>query len=222
MTRQRAALLAGAGVCLLVVAIFGLLVTQDRSPLDSLDHSGKSGEDWADDHATLIQFLRLVEAAFATIGMIIWAGLVAAILLSRRRVRAAAFTVLVMVTTSLTTTALKIWLARGRPDWQDHVDLLSSKSFPSGHASSIAAFVGVLLVLIWGLMGNRTVRWPATVFLLVLWFIVCLDRVLLGRHFPSDVVAGSLLGVAVVLIGWAVLDPVSQTRTSDQLVASGR
>ena len=222
MTRQRAALLAGAGVCLLVVAIFGLLVTQDRSPLDSLDQWGKSGEDWADDHATLIQFLRLVEAAFATIGMIIWAGLVAAILLSRRRVRAAAFTVLVMVATSLTTTALKIWLARGRPDWQDHVDLLSSKSFPSGHASSIAALVGVLLVLVWGLVRNRAVRWPATVFLLVLWFIVCLDRVLLGRHFPSDVVAGSLLGVAVVLIGCAVLDPVSKRRASDQFVASGR
>jgi membrane-associated phospholipid phosphatase len=222
MTRRRAALLAGAGVCLLAVSIFVFLVMQDRSPLDSLDQSGKSGEDWADDHATLIQFLRLVEAVFGTIGMIICAGLLAAILLSRRRVRAAAFTVLVMVATSLTTTALKIWLARGRPDWQDHVDLLSSKSFPSGHASSIAALVGVLLVLVWGLMGNRTVRWPATVFLLVLWFIVCLDRVLLGRHFPSDVVAGSLLGVAVVLIGWAVFDPVSEGRSSDQLVASGR
>jgi membrane-associated phospholipid phosphatase len=36
---------------------------------------------------------------------------------------------------------------------------------------------------------------------------VCLDRVLLGRHYPSDVVAGSVLGVSMVLLGIAVFDP---------------
>ena len=39
------------------------------------------------------------------------------------------------------------------------------------------------------------------------WVAVCLDRVLLGRHYPSDVVAGSVLGVSMVLLGIAVFDP---------------
>ena len=65
---------------------------------------------------------------------------------SRRRYRAAAFAVAVMVTTSLATTGIKLWLGRGRPEWQDAVDLLTTKSFPSGHASSSAALAGILVV----------------------------------------------------------------------------
>ena len=41
----------------------------------------------------------------------------------------------------------------------------------------------------------------------VLWAIVCLDRVLLGRHFPTDVIAGTMLGVGMVLIWMVVIDP---------------
>ena len=39
------------------------------------------------------------------------------------------------------------------------------------------------------------------------WLVVCLDRVLLGRHYPSDVVAGTLLGAGMVLLGLVLLDP---------------
>ena len=40
-----------------------------------------------------------------------------------------------------------------------------------------------------------------------MWVAVCLDRVLLGRHYPTDVVAGSFLGVAVLLLGDRRLRP---------------
>src|SRR5215216_6094211 len=73
MTRSRAgALLACSLGCLAVVAVFGTLVTQDRSPLDMFDRWGRRAEDWADDHAALVAMLRVVEVAFATVGMIIW------------------------------------------------------------------------------------------------------------------------------------------------------
>jgi membrane-associated phospholipid phosphatase len=50
-------------------------------------------------------------------------------------------------------------------------------------------------------------RWSVTFVAVVIWIGVCLDRVLLGRHYPTDVVAGSFLGVAVLLLGIAVFDP---------------
>jgi membrane-associated phospholipid phosphatase len=67
-----------------------------------------------------------------------------------------------MIATSLATTAMKIWLGRGRPDWQDSVDLLTSKSFPSGHASSSAALAGILVFLAWSFLRHQAARWAVT------------------------------------------------------------
>jgi membrane-associated phospholipid phosphatase len=219
-SRQHISTLGVAAVCLLLVALLAWMVTRDRSPLDSIDQWGKSAENFSDNHAHLVSFLRLVEVSFATIGMILWTSVVVIVMLNRRRFRAAAWVVVVMVTTSLITTLLKGLLARGRPDWQDQTDLIASKSFPSGHASSTAALAGILIVLVWsGLRHSR--RWVAIVLVVATWLLVCLDRVLLGRHYPTDVVAGTALGVAVMLIGLAVSDPVSGRRSSDVLVTRG-
>jgi membrane-associated phospholipid phosphatase len=206
--------LSSAVVCLVVVAAFGLIVTQDRSPLDSFDHMGMRAEGWADDHATLIKVLRVIELAFATIGMATWTTLIALGLLVRRRLRAAAFVVVVMLGTSLLTTAVKLTLGRSRPEWQDSVDSLTSKSFPSGHASSSAALAGVVILLAWGMLRHSVLRTTLTCLAVAMWLVVCLDRVLLGRHFPSDVVAGSFLGVAVLLIALVTFDPLSHRRPS--------
>jgi membrane-associated phospholipid phosphatase len=221
-SRQRLALLGGAAACLMVVAVLAWMVTRDRSPFDSIDQWGRAAEDVSDNHATLVAFLHMVELAFATIGMTIWTGIVTVVLLSSRRFRATAWVVVVMVTTSLTTTLLKGVLARGRPDWQDHTDLLSSKSFPSGHASSTAALAGILILLVWTRGGHSARRWAATTLVVAVWLLVCLDRVLLGRHYPTDVVAGSALGVAAMLMGLAVFDPISVRRPRDELVTSTR
>lgn len=206
--------LSCAVACLIVVAAFGLLVTQDRSPFDSFDHVGMRAEGWADGHAGVITVARVVEAMFATLGMAIWTTLIALVLLVRRRFRAAAFVVVVMVATSLLTTAIKLALGRARPEWQDTVDTLTSKSFPSGHASSSAALAGVVLILVWGLLSHGILRTVVTYLALGTWLVVCLDRVLLGRHFPTDVVAGSFLGVAVVLVTLVLFDPLSHRRPS--------
>ena len=143
MTRPRAvALLAWSLACLAVVAMFGLMVTQDRSPFDGFDRWGRQAEGWADNHARWSPCSAFIEVGFATFGMIIWTTLVVVAVASRRRYRAAAFAIAVMVAASLATTGIKLWLGRGRPEWQDSVHLLTSKSFPSGHASSSAALAG--------------------------------------------------------------------------------
>jgi len=204
---RRVRLVVAALIGLAIVAVFGLVVVQDRSPLDAFDRWGRQAEDWADNHAALVTVLRFVEVSFATVGMIVWTTLVAIAVLSRRRYRAAAFAIAVMIATSLATTAIKIALGRGRPEWQDATDLLSSKSFPSGHASSSAALAGILIVLAWSFLRRPAARWTVTVLAVGMWLAVCFDRVLLGRHYPSDVVAGSILGVSMVLLGIAVFDP---------------
>lgn len=211
-TSRRVALVGLALTSLALVVVLGVMVTHDRAPLDAVDRWGRTAEDWADDHDVLVTALRLVEVAFATIGMIIWTTLLVVALAGRRRYRAAAFATVAMITASLATTGMKLGLGRDRPEWQDKIDLLDTHSFPSGHASSSAALAGVLVFLAWSLLSGRRVRWAVTVLAVLVWLVVCLDRVLLGRHFPTDVVAGTFLGIAVVLLGIVVFDPARVRR----------
>jgi membrane-associated phospholipid phosphatase len=106
------------------------------------------------------------------------------------------------------------------------VDVLTSKSFPSGHASSSAALAGILVLLTWSFLRQPRLRWAITVVAVTVWVAVCLDRVLLGRHYPSDVVAGTFLGVAVLLVGIVVFDPARvrprDGRPSPGVDSSGR
>lgn len=60
-------------------------------------------------------------------------------------------------------------------------------SFPSGHAAGSFAFAGFV--------AARSPRWSPLVFL---WAVVVgLSRCVLGVHYPSDVLAGGLLGAVV-------------------------
>ena len=194
--------------------------------MDGFDRWGRNAEDWADDDGALVTVLRVIEVGFATFGMIAWTTLVVLAVASRRRYRAAAFAIAVMVATSLATTGIKLSLRRDRPDWQDATDFLTTHSYPSGHASSSAALAGILGFLAWSLLRAGWARWVVIAVAVLTWLTVCLDRVLLGRHFPTDVVAGSFLGVGILLVGIALFDPARvrphDGRPSRGLDSSGR
>lgn len=204
----RARCLTGAAVCAALFAVLAyVVVANDRSPLDGIDRWGKGLEDWADDHDLLVTVLRWIEIAFATLGMTILTVLLAIWLFVRRHPWSAVLAVVVMSVTALATTGLKLWLGRERPVWQDAVGTHATHSFPSGHASSTAAFAGILITLAIVFIRRPGLRQAAVVAAVVWWLGVCADRLLLGRHFPTDVAAGSLLGVTVLLLALAFIDP---------------
>lgn len=64
-------------------------------------------------------------------------------------------------------------------------------SFPSDHATLLAAVAASLL-------GSAATR-RLGILLGVMWFPMAWARVYLGVHFPSDVVGGAILGIAVAL-----------------------
>ena len=85
---------------------------------------------------------------------------------------------------------LKRWMARPRPcategsGLQPLVPALDCFSFPSGHTLHAVAFTVVVL-------GH----YPGLAWLLVPFTaLVALSRVVLGLHYPSDVLAGAALG----------------------------
>lgn len=143
--------------------------------------------------------------------------LAAALLLAKNHRRAAIWTALTMGATTLADRSLKLVVDRDRPHWDDPIQVLTSPSFPSGHSCGIAAAAGIGIVLAMMFIRRRALRRLVYTGSLAIALIVGADRIFLGVHYLSDVIAGYLLGAAVVLIAMIVFTPQSRTiaRTGD-------
>lgn len=208
LDRPRLITLAWAGLCLVLFAVLTPLHLQGWAPLAEFDESGRMATTWATENGELGTALRVVEEAFDTLALAIYTAIMAVALLLKRHRRAAIFAVGVMLATALATTLLKVTVGRDRPDWQNTAAILESASYPSGHASGTAAFAGVSIVLVSMLVRRAIVRRAVGSLAVLLVAVVAADRLLLGRHYPSDVIGGTLLGVFFVLLGLALYTPL--------------
>ncbi len=187
-----------------LVAMIGLAVSGTTSP-GGVDASSASFRDWAAGHAWTQPPLLLVEWAFDKHTLMYWTFGLAAFLLLRRQVLEAVLTVAVMWTTLEVTGWAKALFGRDRPEWQNLQSFHESGSFPSAHASGTAALMGLVLVFVVLRSRQATARRWGAVLAGTTVLAVCLDRLLLGRHYPSDLAAGVLLGGGVVLLAVALL-----------------
>ncbi|WP_034609566.1 phosphatase PAP2 family protein [Cellulomonas sp. URHD0024] len=96
---------------------------------------------------------------------------------------------------------------RARPAVEDALEHAPGSSFPSGHATNAAAAALTTTIVLWPLLGTRG-RFAVVVVGGTVTLLTAADRVFLGVHHPSDVVAGILLGTAMVgasslgYLGW--------------------
>ena len=95
----------------------------------------------------------------------------------------------------------KLLVQRVRPIVDQPLSHSPGYSFPSGHALNIALASSVMVVLLWPLLG-RTGRLIAVGLAILAVLAVGSDRILLGVHFPSDVIAGWLLGLGITVTSW--------------------
>jgi membrane-associated phospholipid phosphatase len=102
------------------------------------------------------------------------------------------------------------------------VELLGSKSFPSGHsASAFALFLSVAM-----LTGSR----PLKIICLIMAVLVAYSRVYLSQHFLCDIYAGSVIGVSCAVViywfmskrekHWYDLSPFSLSRSKRENIIS--
>lgn len=115
------------------------------------------------------------------------AFLLVAWLVYRRRRRDAVFAALAVGGAAALMTILKSIFQRVRPTLWVPVAPEASYSFPSGHATLNSALATTVVLLLW----RTRWRWPALVLGIVWVAAICLTRVYLGVHFPSDVTAGT-------------------------------
>jgi undecaprenyl-diphosphatase len=91
----------------------------------------------------------------------------------------------------------KHWIFRDRPDLEAHLVVVKTSSFPSGHANSSMIFYVMLALVL-----ARGTKWrnPAVGGAIALSLLIGLSRVMLGVHWPSDVIGGWAFGLLWLLL----------------------
>lgn len=121
----------------------------------------------------------------------------ALLLLVRHEWRGALLLVAITASGRLLASLQKDWTARIRPEDHHHLVEAQSYAFPSGHAAN-AALVWLSLALIL----PRTARGRAYAVWAAVWLALAVgaSRVVLGVHWPSDVIAGWSFGLFWTLL----------------------
>ena len=91
---------------------------------------------------------------------------------------------------------LKSSFDRPRPQLFEWLTEPSSSSFPSGHAMSSAIVYFTVAYLIARLEKRRWMRAMTIISSLLLVLLISVSRLYLGVHYPSDVLAGMIIGLA--------------------------
>jgi undecaprenyl-diphosphatase len=169
----------------------GWLRTVDHAVADSLN-SLMGGQEWL---VLVMRVLGRVSEPWV-LRAVALAGVI--VLWRRGQRRVALWLAVTMAAGGLLGVALKLVVARARPEFDSPIALASGYSFPSGHALNAMVFGGCLLVLLHPRLSGaaRGWLWLGTVAGVLL---VGFDRISLGVHYLTDVVAGYVVGAATVL-----------------------
>jgi undecaprenyl-diphosphatase len=202
---QRHPALLAAAAALLMLAGFGLLAEEvtegdfqafDRAAILALREAGNPadplGPPWLEEAARDVTAL----GSFSVLGLLV--AIIAGYLILAGRKRLGALIIASAAGAATLSTLLKIVFDLPRPEATGLTRVFTA-SFPSGHATASAAVfltIGALLAL---RAGRRAERWFYGTVAIILVLMIGMSRVYLGVHYPTDVLAGWLIGT-----GWAI------------------
>jgi len=106
--------------------------------------------------------------------------------------------ILVMVLSLSSNLILKNFVNRARPG-VEHLVEVETLSYPSGHAMMAMAFYGLLIYLIYQFDISKVYKSILIPLLIVLILSICISRIYLGVHYPSDIAGGFIAGLIWVV-----------------------
>jgi undecaprenyl-diphosphatase len=207
--RAELALLVGGVVLLLLIFLFSRLASEvfegetlrfDKKILLSLrnpaDPSVPIGPPWLANAALDVTAL----GSATVLGLVVLA--VAGFLILQGMWRTGLFVLIATTGGLFINGALKQLFQRPRPDVVSHLRDVMTYSFPSGHALTSAVVYLTLGALSMRIAKRRITKFYCMAIAMLTTALVGISRVYLGVHYPTDVVAGWMIGLSWALVCW--------------------
>ena len=145
-------------------------------------------------------------AAIVCGGILLW-------LLWQRRFSTAVAIGGIFLIAKLMETGLKLTFERARPTVVPHLQDAGGYSFPSGHTMTAVITYGLLAAVLVGQLSGRLRYVPPAMAALIV-AAVGFSRVYLGVHYLTDVLAGTLVAGACLILAIAALTLLDQPTPS--------
>jgi undecaprenyl-diphosphatase len=193
------------GLAAIVVVGLAVLVVRAWPPLLSLDqridtaiHSWALHNAWVVHAAEVLQTMGGFRVSF-------WVTAVTTVLLLIARRWWPALTLVVLAAVApLITDWLKPVVGRARPVWEQNLGSEVTLSYPSGHATAGIAVYAACGVALGTLLRDANLGAVVATAGILLGVAIGLSRLVLGVHWPSDVVGGWCVALAVAGVASAL------------------
>lgn len=162
-------------------------------------------------HTHAVDGVMLEITALGTGTVVMMIVCVAALFLTLTRHKYSALLLLVATAGGLVLDlVLKLRFDRPRPHIFTWGTQAVSSSFPSGHAMSATIVYSTVAYLAARLQKRVWARWLTMFLALLIVLLICGSRIYLGVHYPSDVLAGVIVGLAWAAFCMATLEAIQR------------
>ena len=125
-------------------------------------------------------------------------------LVLQRRYHSAVAILLTAASGEILNAAMKSMFLRPRPSVVPHLRAAFETSFPSGHAMQSAIIYLTLGAMLMRLSDRPVTKIYCCTVAMLATFLVGLSRVYLGVHYPTDVLAGWIVGLLWASLCWLI------------------
>ena len=195
---------AVVGIFLVVGALIAVAGTLAFAELGQIVRRGRTQQfdtavlEWIGEHHTplLTRIMSEVTPLGTGLVVIVIVGVTAAFLWHTEHKHSARLLLAATAGSILLNNVLKLYFDRPRPEVFERLTHTASSSFPSGHAMSATVVYGTVGYLLARLQKHGWSRTITLLLAVLMIALICFTRLYLGVHYPSDVLAGIIVGLA--------------------------
>ena len=197
-----------AGAIVAIIATIGFAALAERVLAGGTQTFDVAILQWLHNHQSKPLTALMIEMTYLGTGtvVIVIVGVAALFLWHTEHKHSARLLLAATIGNILLNGALKLVYHRQRPSVFEWQTAAVSSSFPSGHAMSATVVYGTVAYLLVRLQKHTWAKVMTLTTAVLLVLLICLTRLYLGVHYPSDVIGGIIVGLAWAAFCMATLE----------------